>query len=194
MIHSRRAGLLLAVLILGATSVLVAQVASARSRQPRRHTAAGHRLATTHRFGRRSTDEPPTATPIHHLVVVFQENVSFDHYFGTYPTAPNPPGEPPFHAAAGTPTVNGLSGTLLTNNPNEANPQRLDRSRALTCDQGHGYTAEQKAFDMGLMDNSSSSPTTMRARRRIRPPRISSWTTTTAIPSPAFGTTPSVSR
>jgi phospholipase C len=85
-------------------------------------------------------------------VVVFQENVSFDHYFGTYPTAANPPGEPPFHAAAGTPTVDGLSGTLLTNNPNEANPQRLDRSQALTCDQGHGYTAEQKAFDMGLMD------------------------------------------
>src|SRR2546430_7600004 len=26
-----------------------------------------------------------TATPIRHLVVIFQENVSFDHYFGTYP-------------------------------------------------------------------------------------------------------------
>lgn len=26
----------------------------------------------------------PTATPIKHLVVIFQENVSFDHYFGTY--------------------------------------------------------------------------------------------------------------
>ena len=28
-----------------------------------------------------------TATPIQHLVVIFQENVSFDHYFATYPTA-----------------------------------------------------------------------------------------------------------
>ena len=27
----------------------------------------------------------PTTTPIKHLVVIFQENVSFDHYFGTYP-------------------------------------------------------------------------------------------------------------
>ena len=27
-----------------------------------------------------------TATPIKHLVVIFQENVSFDHYFGTYPS------------------------------------------------------------------------------------------------------------
>src|SRR5580658_9126172 len=26
-----------------------------------------------------------TATPIRHLVVIFNENVSFDHYFGTYP-------------------------------------------------------------------------------------------------------------
>jgi len=26
-----------------------------------------------------------TTTPIQHLVVIFQENVSFDHYFATYP-------------------------------------------------------------------------------------------------------------
>jgi len=32
--------------------------------------------------------ETATATPIHHLVVIFQENVSFDHYFGTYPMPP----------------------------------------------------------------------------------------------------------
>jgi len=25
-----------------------------------------------------------TATPIKHLVIIFQENVSFDHYFATY--------------------------------------------------------------------------------------------------------------
>ena len=55
-----------------------------------------------------------TATPIKHLVVIFQENVSFDHYFGTYPQAANPPGEPAFHAAPGTPTVNGLDAALLT--------------------------------------------------------------------------------
>ena len=30
-------------------------------------------------------------TPIQHVVVIFQENVSFDHYFGTYPAAMNPP-------------------------------------------------------------------------------------------------------
>ena len=88
-----------------------------------------------------------TTTPIKHIVVIFQENISFDHYFGTYPTATNPAGEPAFHAAHGTPHVNGLTPTLLTHNPNTANPVRLDRSQALTCDQDHGYTDEQKAYD-----------------------------------------------
>ena len=102
-----------------------------------------------------------TATPIKHLVVIFQENVSFDHYFGSYPVATNPPGEPHFFAAPGTPAVNGLSGTLLNYNPNATNPVnaagatnpfRLDRSEAATADQDHDYTPEQQAFDHGLMD------------------------------------------
>jgi phospholipase C len=36
-----------------------------------------------------------TATPIQHVVVIFQENVSFDHYFGTYTSAARPPIRPP---------------------------------------------------------------------------------------------------
>jgi phospholipase C len=104
---------------------------------------------------------PETATPIKHLVVIFQENVSFDHYFGTYPVAANPAGEPRFYAAPGTPTVNGLTGSLLTLNPNSTNPAngtgatnpfRLDRSQAATADQDHDYTPEQESFDHGLMD------------------------------------------
>jgi len=94
----------------------------------------------------------PTATPIKHLVVIFQENVSFDHYFGTYPVAKNPPGEPKFTPALGTPSVNGLAGGLLTANPNGFNPFRLDHTQAATCDQNHDYTPEQQAFDSGLMD------------------------------------------
>ena len=61
----------------------------------------------------------PTATPIKHVVIIFNENVSFDHYFATYPKATNPPGEPHFIAAAGTPRVNNLANAnLLTKNPN----------------------------------------------------------------------------
>jgi phospholipase C len=107
-------------------------------------------------------NEGKTATPIKHLVIIFQENISFDHYFGTYPVATNPTGEPQFHAAPGTPTVNGLTTALLTNNPNSlnaangagaTNPFRFDRSAAATEDQNHDYLPEQEAFDAGLMDS-----------------------------------------
>jgi len=116
-----------------------------------------------------------TATPIKHLVVIFQENVSFDHYFGTYPNAANTDGQT-FHAAPGTPAVDGLtpatshslppslrhSTNLLTSNPNQDPPQRLDSSPTgltgnaggqLTCDQDHDYSDEQQAFDNGNMDH-----------------------------------------
>jgi phospholipase C len=103
-----------------------------------------------------------TATPIKHLVVIFNENVSFDHYFGTYPKAANPPGEPSFIAAPGTPAVDNLATAhLLTGNPNFTNkengadaaePFRLDRTQANTADQNHAYTAEQQAYDGGKAD------------------------------------------
>jgi phospholipase C len=94
-----------------------------------------------------------TATPIKHVVVLFQENVSFDHYFGTYPNASNGTvGEPTFTAAPNTPSVNGLTNGLLTNNPNSTQPFRLPRAQAVTCDQNHSYGPEQQAFDSGLMD------------------------------------------
>ena len=93
-----------------------------------------------------------TTYPIHHVVVIFQENVSFDHYFATYPNAANPPGEPPFYPKPHTPTVNGLDETLLTANQNLLQPQRIDRSHVNTADQDHGYQQEQEAFDHGLMD------------------------------------------
>jgi phospholipase C len=94
-----------------------------------------------------------TTTPIKHLVVIYQENVSFDHYFGTYPNATNATGETTFTAAPGTPSVNGLNASLLApNNPNLVQPFRLSPSQAVTCDQDHTYTDEQKAFNSGLMD------------------------------------------
>jgi len=92
-------------------------------------------------------------TPIQHVVVIFQENVSFDHYFATYPVAlNNNPAEPVFTAAPTTPSVNGLNTPLLTANPNSAAPFRLSRKEPVTCDQDHNYGDEQKAFDGGLMD------------------------------------------
>jgi phospholipase C len=105
-------------------------------------------------------DALPTSTPIKHVVVIFGENESFDHYFGTYPNATNPAGEPAFTAAPNTPAVNGLTPALLNNNPNlntangtgAANPFRLDRSQAHTSSQNHAYGPEQAAYDGGKMD------------------------------------------
>jgi phospholipase C len=94
---------------------------------------------------------PDSTTPIKHVVVIFDENVSFDHYFGTYPNAANTDGSK-FVPLPHTPTVNGLTPALLNDNPNEFNPQRLSPSQALTCDQNHGYSAEQAADDGGLLD------------------------------------------
>ena len=119
--------------------------------------------------GQDDAERTDTTTPIKHVIVIFQENVSFDHYFATYPYATNPQGEPHFHAADGTPTVNNLlSGGLLTENPNSTQPFRMDTGVAsVTCDENHSYGPEQAAADHGLMDkypestgsgSSSSSP------------------------------------
>ncbi len=119
--------------------------------------------------------EIATATKIKHLIVVFGENISFDHYFGTYPNAQNNAGETPFVAAPGTPTPNGLISPLdvtnsfmplagvdlLNHNPTAANaangsgavnPFRLNATTAATADQGHNYKPEQQASNNGAMD------------------------------------------
>jgi phospholipase C len=104
-----------------------------------------------------------TKYPIKHLVVIFNENRSFDHYFATYPNALNPEGEPLFEPARNTQRdINNLlsSPALLENNPNlnaangtaASNPFRLDRTQANTADQSHNYTNEQKAYDGGKLD------------------------------------------
>jgi phospholipase C len=124
---------------------------------------------------------PPTKTPIKHIVVIFQENISYDHYFGTYPVAMNLPGEAPFTSLPGTPLNNNLLTpldpfrrfTLMTGvdllhfNPNASptapgngrvngaaasNPFRLASSQAATSDQGHNEGPEQSAYDNGKMD------------------------------------------
>lgn len=98
---------------------------------------------------------------IRHVVILFQENVSFDHYFGTYPHALNPEGEPRFTPLPGTPKIEGYTPELLTRNPNYLNPKngagrsnpfRLRRDQAATADQDHSYGAEQQAFNGGKMD------------------------------------------
>src|ERR1700736_4942019 len=112
------------------------------------------------------SENAETTTPIKHVIVIFGENISFDHYFGTYPFATNPRGEPPFHALPDTPHAdNLLAGGLLDQNPNTTQPFRMDTGLlSVTCDQNHSYTPEWQEIDLVLSDKfpqceGSSSPT-----------------------------------
>jgi phospholipase C len=122
----------------GAAAATAASAHSAPKPDPAVHFTLAHR----------------TTTPIKHLVVIYQENVSFDHYFGTYPNAANTSGQK-FTAKRGTPKVNGLTPALKNNNPNGVNPARYDPANVanvLTCDQDHNYSDEQLAVDGGKND------------------------------------------
>jgi phospholipase C len=141
--------------VMGA-GVAVGATAAGANAAPAQGSAASGTSAT----GSMTFRPGGTATPIKHVVVIFDENVSFDHYFGTYPFAANTDGST-FTAKRGTPAINGLytkitssgpAGPLLTANPNLNNPTRLTHSQALTCDQDHAYTPEQEAVDGGQMD------------------------------------------
>jgi len=109
-----------------------------------------------------AANDPVTTTPIKHVIVIFQENVSFDHYFATYPFAANSTaGEPVFNASPDTPAVNGLltgpaappnNPTLNAAGTGTIQPFRLGRNQATTCDEDHNYTDEQAAYHAGQMD------------------------------------------
>jgi phospholipase C len=124
----------------------------------------------------------PTRTPIKHLVVIFNENHTFDNYFGTYPNAANIPGEqgwigvpaPVFHARPDTPKANNYltNPDVFFHNPNvtatgaQANPIRLRPADAYGACGGTDfgvppsyagqsltdYTGQEIAIDGGRMD------------------------------------------
>ena len=149
-------------------------------------------------MGARAKDDAPTTTPIKHLVVIFQENASFDHYFGTYPEALNPGGETKFTAAKGTPKANTLlhPKDVEDQNPNSnlvGLPFRLGPANAYTCSEDHGYSDEQSAADGGAMDMfADTSHTGLGCQAAAGPAnsRRPSWPISTATPSPRCGTTP----
>ncbi|MFC5724397.1 phospholipase C [Streptomyces gamaensis] len=94
-----------------------------------------------------------TASPVKHLVVVFDENVSFDHYFATYPQAANTDGTRFTGPRASAVRIDNLrTAGLLRRNPNQYAPRRLGPQQAMTCDQNHSYSPEQYAADGGRMD------------------------------------------
>ena len=75
--------------------------------------------------------------------MIFDENISFDHYFGTYPNAANTDGTH-VHRSRARPKANTLvtSGTL-TNNPNLYPPKRLTPAQARPATRTTATRAEQ---------------------------------------------------
>lgn len=86
--------------------------------------------------------------------MIFQENRSFDHYFGTYPYAQNQMCETPFYPRKETPQVNNYiaSPVFLENNQNLAQPFRLSPTQVNACNPNHNYKVLQQACGNLLMD------------------------------------------
>jgi phospholipase C len=88
--------------------------------------------------------------PIKHIIIIIQENTSFDHYFGTYPH-PIKLNESKFKPSENTPSVNGFPNIIMNNNPNLVNPFLLNVSTP-TCDMNHTYSGLQQAYNGGLLN------------------------------------------
>ena len=82
--------------LLAALAAFSALVTSISLASPGRDSSDRHLALKDHHLILNGGDP---RTPIRHVVEIFQENVSFDHYFGTYPHAANSDGEN-FNAAA----------------------------------------------------------------------------------------------
>jgi len=84
-----------------------------------------------------------THSPIKHTIILYQENISFDHYFGTYGHGVNgiPAGVQLTHTSGG----GGAFGPY--------SPSRLSgTTQSFTCDVDHGYTDMIQMADHGTMD------------------------------------------
>lgn len=83
-------------------------------------------------------EDTKTSTPIKHLVVLMQENHTFDNYFGTYPGADGIP-----------------SGTRMPVNPKDPNTGYVEPwyvGGSTISDLSHGSTTFHEQFNAGKMD------------------------------------------
>ena len=141
-----------------------------------------------------SPKQAKTKTPIKHVVVIFDENISYDHYFGTYPEAKNKGGGTKFKAKKDTPKNDNLiTSKKLKKNPNLYKPFRLAPSEALTCARTTRTQPSRRPTTSAPWTGSSRRSASTPARGLFGAPG-SPWATTTATRSPACGTTPRTSR
>ena len=86
------------------------------------------------------TTQRPGAVPIAHIVIVIQENRSFDDLFGTFPN------------------VNGATQGLLKTASGDIYVPLQEVSLKEACDFSHGYHGFLKNYDAGKMDGFGISP------------------------------------
>src|SRR5258708_10988392 len=90
-----------------------------------------------------------THSPIKHTIILYQENISFDHYFGTYG-----------HSSNGIPSGSTLSYTNGVSTWGPYSPTQLSGiTQRRTCDVDHSYTDMIRIFDHGAMDKFLSAST-----------------------------------
>jgi phospholipase C len=96
-------------------------------------------LATATSAGAESPDK--TRSAIKHTIVLYQENISFDHYFGTYG-----------HGSSGIPGGSTLFHTNATQTYGPYSPTQLGSSQFRTCDVDHNYSDMIRMVNHGAMD------------------------------------------
>jgi phospholipase C len=83
-----------------------------------------------------------TRSPIKHTIILYQENISFDHYFGTYG-----------HGSNGIPAGSTLTYSNGTQTWGPFAPtQLLGTTQSRTCDVDHSYTDMIRMVNHGAMD------------------------------------------
>lgn len=83
-----------------------------------------------------------THSPIKHTIILYQENISFDHYFGTYG-----------HGSNGIPAGSSLTFSNGTSTWGPFSPTQLSgQTQSRTCDVDHNYSHMIQMADHGAMD------------------------------------------
>jgi phospholipase C len=102
--------------------------------------AAASTVTTVSANGKEGGDD--TRSPIKHTIILFQENISFDHYFGTYG-----------HGTNGIPAGATLTHTNGAQTWGPYAPKQLSGvTQERTCDVDHSYTDMIKMANHGAMD------------------------------------------
>src|ERR1700736_3870984 len=97
-------------------------------------------LATATSAGAESPDK--TRSPIKHTIILYQENISFDHYFGTYG-----------HGSNGIPAGATLTYTNGAQSWGPYAPTQLSgTTQSRTCDVDHNYSNMIRMANHGAMD------------------------------------------